>query len=67
MNETILKKIKSENVFNQLEYVEKILFNIPDLEITDDYRKELNRRVKEFEKNPSSGRLWKDVKHSPRN
>lgn len=57
-----LPQIKKAGPMARLEIVNEILESIGDLEITDEFRSELERRRGQLIKNPNSGRSWSQVK-----
>ncbi len=57
-----IPKIKNAGVMGRLKMVEQLVENIGDLEVTEEFKAELGRRVSELEKKPKMGRSWSAVR-----
>ena len=61
-----IPQIKNAGTMDRLKIVEELLESIGDLEITDAYRSELERRSLELTKKPKIGRSWSSVRKGRR-
>ena len=66
MKEEILSEVLKLSVQDRIVFVEDIwdsIANVPEsVELTEAQRKELDRRLEEYHKNPETGSPWEDVK-----
>ena len=66
MKLTISPDIIDASPFKKLELVDKLLSSIGDMDLTTEFKKELNKRAAEIESNPSIGRSWAKVRAGKR-